>query len=291
MTKQDAVAGEAKADKVEKDPTVLDLSAVGIEGSAKLGGKIMEIELSEFPKNIGPPPSAEMIASVKTLGVLHPVVVKVGDKGYVIIDGIRRVLAARAAGNIKTIKARVVEVDDTLASVITMVSNHHRSNNPHAEGKALLALVGKDENEENEAVKRIARSIGIDSRKATGILGVYRSLSQTAKTALRSGQLPSHLARRFSLLSESAQAKLLEGGEITEASIKGQKSRARREKKANALVTTLRRAAQIAERDGYVALTRTLSEMADEVDKAPRPEKPKAEKPKAEKSKKSGSEK
>lgn len=269
MSKEKKTDVQEAAPVPEKDATVLDLTTIGITDDVKLNGKSIVVDVADLPKGIGPHPTPAMIKSVKSLGVVHPVILTEENGKYAIVDGIRRVLAARAAG-IEKINARVLEADSTMSSLLTLVSNQHRAENPHAEGKALMALLGKSDAEEAEQLRTVAAGIGLDFRKATGIFSTYKNLTPAAKNALRSGKLPAYLAKSFGLLSEAAQAKLLEYPEVTLASIKGQKSRARREKKAVALVNALRSTSKIAENEGRPGLARVLSDMANDVEKNPR---------------------
>lgn len=70
----------------------------------------------------------EFLESVKTYGIISPVIArKMADGNYEIISGHNRVRAARAAG-LETVPVCEVEVDDVEASVLMGLSNTQREN-------------------------------------------------------------------------------------------------------------------------------------------------------------------
>jgi len=70
----------------------------------------------------------EFLASVREYGVIVPLIVRPLDFGkYEIIAGHNRLRAAREVG-LKTVPARIVEVDDVEASVLMGISNAQREN-------------------------------------------------------------------------------------------------------------------------------------------------------------------
>lgn len=69
----------------------------------------------------------EFLSSVKTLGVINPIIVRPTGAVYEIIAGHNRVRAAREAG-LATVPTIITEVDDVEASVLVGVSNKQREN-------------------------------------------------------------------------------------------------------------------------------------------------------------------
>lgn len=82
----------------------------------------------------------EFVDSIKKK-VLHPIlVIKLPDGNYHVVDGKRRLEAARLAGN-ATIEARVCESTSAVGSAITLISNQQRYDNPVGDYEAIIELV------------------------------------------------------------------------------------------------------------------------------------------------------
>ena len=82
----------------------------------------------------------ELAASIKTSGVLQPVLVRRAADGYELVAGERRLRATRAAGLTK-IPAVIREVTDREMIEMSLVENIQRENlNPIEEAKAYLSL-------------------------------------------------------------------------------------------------------------------------------------------------------
>ncbi len=82
----------------------------------------------------------ELAASIKTSGVLQPVLVRRATEGYELVAGERRLRAARVAG-LKTIPAVIRDVTDRDMIEMSLVENIQRENlNPIEEAKAYLSL-------------------------------------------------------------------------------------------------------------------------------------------------------
>lgn len=96
------------------------------------------------------PPDEGMVRSVKSFGVIEPIVVtEIPEAGpydeprFRIRDGIRRYLAAKEAG-IETVNVVVVSaIDDFSAEVVTLALNSQRSENPLAEFEAIRDLFAR----------------------------------------------------------------------------------------------------------------------------------------------------
>jgi ParB family transcriptional regulator, chromosome partitioning protein len=69
---------------------------------------------------------ASLSASVKTLGILQPLIVRQSEAGYQIIAGERRFRAAQDAG-LKTVPVRVVDFNDQQAFEAALVENIQRT--------------------------------------------------------------------------------------------------------------------------------------------------------------------
>jgi ParB family transcriptional regulator, chromosome partitioning protein len=102
-----------------------------IPGAAQEGG-LLEVPVSAVAPNPRQPRTefpeealAALARSIREVGVLQPVVVRVRDGGYELVAGERRVRAARLAG-LATIPAIVREGDDTESLREALIENIHR---------------------------------------------------------------------------------------------------------------------------------------------------------------------
>lgn len=96
----------------------------------------------------GPDVSKQMVDSVKELGVLSPVLLRLDEKNgwYRVVDGNRRVMAARLA-KLDSIPAIVLDgLDEDAEKRVTLLSNHMRSENPYHEIRAYMDLTADDKN-------------------------------------------------------------------------------------------------------------------------------------------------
>jgi len=104
------------------------------------------LPLSDLPQNkdlSGPDPEPGLVASVRDLGILEPILVIQQQNGTFKLEaGARRVKAARAAG-LTTISARVLCEDSIDEGMAALAENDHRSNNRFRELEAILKLESK----------------------------------------------------------------------------------------------------------------------------------------------------
>jgi ParB family chromosome partitioning protein len=101
---------------------------------------------------------AELVHSVKEIGLLQPVVVRPSGDGYELIMGERRWRATREAG-LDTIPAIVRETDDTAMLRDALLENLHRSQlNPLEEAAAYQQLLDDFGCTHDELAGRIGRS-------------------------------------------------------------------------------------------------------------------------------------
>lgn len=103
---------------------------------------------------------AELVGSIKEIGVLQPVVVRrnPAGEGYELIMGERRLRATRLAG-VETIPAIIRETDDVDMLRDALVENLHRSQlNPLEEAAAYQQLIDDFELTHEQLAERISRS-------------------------------------------------------------------------------------------------------------------------------------
>lgn len=99
-----------------------------------------EIILEALPHTQGSRPNRAMIDSVAAIGVVHPVVLVHDGDQFQIVDGRRRIAAAREA-KLATIPARVATVDSwRVPTVIGLILNEQRSENAYVDMVRILTL-------------------------------------------------------------------------------------------------------------------------------------------------------
>ena len=83
----------------------------------------------------------ELTHSIKRIGLLQPVIVRVSNANFEIIAGNRRFEACRKLG-LKQVRCHVVDLDDRAAFEVSLIENVHRhSLNPIEEGQAFKKYI------------------------------------------------------------------------------------------------------------------------------------------------------
>ena len=137
------------------------------------------------PRNtFAPEALSELVESIKTHGVLQPLLVRKTEEGYELIAGERRLRAAQAAMQ-ETVPVILVEADDEKALEFALIENLQREDlNPieEAEGYALL------QKSFNMTQEDIARQVGKARASIANALRLLE-LSDTIRKYLSEGLL------------------------------------------------------------------------------------------------------
>ncbi|WP_018936422.1 ParB/RepB/Spo0J family partition protein [Thioalkalivibrio sp. ALJ24] len=101
---------------------------------------------------------AELTESIRSQGIVQPVVVRPVDDGYELIAGERRWRAAQQAG-LETVPAVIREIPDQAAAAMALIENIQRENlNPLEEASAIQRLIGEFELTHQDAATAVGRS-------------------------------------------------------------------------------------------------------------------------------------
>ena len=145
---------------------ILGFRLKGNQAETPQGGR----ELANLPiGDIRPNPSqmrqkidgddlAELAESIKSLGVIQPIVVRPLEEGYELVAGERRLRAAKMAG-LEFIPAIVVDMDDLASSLSALVENIQRKDlSAIEEARCLADLLRTTGWTQVELAKRLGRS-------------------------------------------------------------------------------------------------------------------------------------
>jgi ParB family chromosome partitioning protein len=147
---------------------------------------------------------AELAASIRSQGVVQPILVRrVGD-GYQIVVGERRWRAAQMAG-LRSVPAILHDTDDTNALELALVENIHREDlNPLEEARAYKMLVDRL----GLTQDRVAERVGRNRSTVANTLRLLR-LPDEAKERLLEGKIDmGHARALLSLDNPEAQVQL-----------------------------------------------------------------------------------
>jgi ParB family transcriptional regulator, chromosome partitioning protein len=143
---------------------------------------------------------AELANSIRTQGLLQPVVVRPVDGGYELIAGERRWRAAQMAG-LKQVPAIVREVPDESAMVMALIENIQREDlNPIEEAAGVQRLIDEFRMTHEQAADAVGRS-----RSATTNLLRLLKLAKPVQDALMRGAVEMGHARALLSLDAARQ--------------------------------------------------------------------------------------
>jgi ParB family chromosome partitioning protein len=143
---------------------------------------------------------AELANSIRSQGLLQPVVVRPVDGGYELIAGERRWRAAQMAG-LKQVPAIVREVPDESAMVMALIENIQREDlNPMEEAAGVQRLIDEFRMTHEQAADAVGRS-----RSATTNLLRLLKLAKPVQEALMRGAVEMGHARALLPLDPARQ--------------------------------------------------------------------------------------
>jgi ParB family chromosome partitioning protein len=100
----------------------------------------------------------ELADSIRSQGVVQPIVVRAADNGYEIVAGERRWRAAQLAG-LEQVPAVIKQFDDQTAAAVSLIENIQRENlNPLEESVALQRLIDEFGMTHQQVADTVARS-------------------------------------------------------------------------------------------------------------------------------------
>lgn len=100
----------------------------------------------------------ELAESIRSEGLLQPILVRKKDKGYELIAGERRLRACQALG-LKAVPARVVNVNDLSSALIALIENLQRQDlNPMDEAQGFQRLIQEFKLTQEAVAERVGKA-------------------------------------------------------------------------------------------------------------------------------------
>lgn len=216
----------AKADQAEEAKAPAETPAPENEAQAqgasqaiqeeKAGGGSIALNLKEIPiDKISPNPHQprkqiddqaldELVASIKELGIVQPIMVRPSGDGYELVVGERRWRASTKAG-LKTIPAIVRTSTNTESLEMALVENIQRENlNAIEEALAYRQLIDDFEISQNEIAKRV----GKDRATVANTLRLLQLPPEIQRMVVKGDITSGHARSLLALQGDSFQSKL-----------------------------------------------------------------------------------
>ncbi len=195
LSSAEAIKSATEAIKNEHEPAKLD-------GSLKhLPVEFLQRGKYQPRRDMSPEALEELSQSIKSQGVMQPIVVRpMGEDKYEIIAGERRWRATQLAG-LDTIPAVIREVSDETAIAMALIENIQREDlNPIEEALALKRL----QSEFDLTQQEVAEAVGKSRTAVTNTLRLL-NLSDEVKKLLEHGDLEMGHARCLLTLDDELQ--------------------------------------------------------------------------------------
>ena len=142
---------------------------------------------------------SELAQSVKSQGILQPLLVRATDRGYELVAGERRLRAAKLA-DLEAVPVMVKDVTDAQMVEMSIVENIQRENlNPMEEAEGYHRLMREFKLTQEQAAERVGKS-----RSAVANFLRLRQLSEPIKISISEGKLSMGHARAILGLPNSA---------------------------------------------------------------------------------------
>ena len=153
------------------------------------------------PRSHFAPEELEQLSeSIRSQGIIQPLVVRRADVGYELVAGERRLRAARMAG-LRNVPVVVKEVTDAEMLEMSFVENIQRENlNPMEESEAYHRLIGEFGLTQEKAAARVGKS-----RSAVANFLRLRQLPEPIKASIIDGKLSMGHARALLGADSAAQ--------------------------------------------------------------------------------------
>lgn len=175
--------------------------------------EVKEINVSEV-KAEDCVPSTKFIENIRAVGIKVPVMLRKNGHGYMIVDGRRRIQAARSLG-IEMVPAIIVEDEDS--ELTGLMLNLQRSPNLANEVETLRMYI-----KAGYTQKEIADFLNVTRTQLKKHFRLL-NLCKEALTKIKSGEVSGSIAFELSRLPKKAQKEIVSSGQITKEIVHGRK--------------------------------------------------------------------
>ncbi len=187
----------------------LDALIPGLEAKEPAAGEFFQCDIDLVRRNRHQPRRRfaeeelqELSDSIRSQGIIQPLVVRRLDSGYELVSGERRLRAARKAG-LKQVPVIVRQVEDAEMLEMSLVENIQREDlNPMEEADAYHRLITEFHLTQDQAAKRVGKS-----RSAVANFLRLRNLPRQIQESITDGSVSMGHARAL-LSIENAAAQL-----------------------------------------------------------------------------------
>ncbi len=228
----------------EKEPT----ADQAFTTTSRPMAEVRQISITEIrpdetqPRRVRPDSQgiADLTQSIRTRGVLSPIILRRAEDGYVIIAGERRWTASQAAG-LERIPARVMDVSPEEARLIQLAENLQREDlNPIEEAEGFHLLM----QETGWSIRELGRELGKSKSYVSRMLSIRTRFSPSIQEELQGVADPqrpskSMIFEALSAESEEDQRKILFGGLTQTQARQLKRRRSGRAAPKNTLVFTI----------------------------------------------------
>ncbi len=166
------------------------------------------VQLSRLASSELPSPPDAFITSVRRFGVIQPIILRQAHGVLSLVDGRRRLAAARDIG-LTEIPALIMQSTNSFGAAVSLIANTQRSPNPRAEYQAIDTLVRDGRTTAEIAqmlslpVRRVERRYVI-SRLIPSLLSLYHAGHISHATALAATQLDAEAQSRCVQLRDTS---------------------------------------------------------------------------------------
>lgn len=147
---------------------IISTSSAPVEEMEKVvsedGSRVVELSLDNIIPNPDQPRTVfieeeikGLAESIKSVGLIQPIIVRKRDDNYIIVAGERRFRASKL-NQARTIKAIVIEADEELNFTVALIENIQRENlNPIEEAKAYKVLINNFKLKQADVAKKVGK--------------------------------------------------------------------------------------------------------------------------------------
>lgn len=173
----------------------------------KMVRKPRTIMLEMLPTNAklpSPEPLDAMVESIRSQGIIYPVVLIEEPDGFVVVDGRRRIKAARKA-ELTEVPAFIFEANKVGRASMMLVLQMQRSANAVSEFEAINELISSGYAD----FKEIAKVTGIPLSRISQRMKLA-NLPKPLMTALKAGKITDTVAQKVAVLTDAQKDKAVE---------------------------------------------------------------------------------